>query len=108
MPEALDKPFHFAASSGIGHRVLERMKLVRGLGHLACAGHGLLQDGASAHLADVLAEVADDDALLDGHLPAVGLLLVDDHPKDGRFARTVRADQADLLASEDAHRGVEK
>ena len=70
--EALDELVEIARLLGIGHRVLERVELVRRLGDLAGAGHRLFDDGAPAHLADVLAEVADRHPALDGDLPPSG------------------------------------
>src|ERR1019366_3908536 len=97
-----------SGASGLGHRVLERVQLGGDLGHLAGAGHRLLDDGPPAHLADVLAEVPDADVLLDGDLPAVGLLFADDEPEDGRLARAVGPDQPHLLPAEDAHRRLQE
>ena len=106
--EAVAQRLELAGAVGVGHRVLERVKLVRDRGHLARAGHRLLGDRAPGHLADVLAEVADRDAAIDRDLAAVGLLVADDHAKERRFTGSVGPHQADLLAPEDAHRRLEK
>ena len=108
VPEALDEILELVGARGVGHRVLERVQLVGRLGHLARAGHRLRDHAPALHLADVLAEVADGHAAIDRDLPASGCFLLHDHPEDGRLARAVRPDEADLLAFEGAHRGVEE
>src|SRR5207247_564903 len=45
---------------------------------------------------------------IDHHRAALGFLLADDEAKDRRLARAVGPAQADALALEQAHRGVEK
>jgi len=84
------------------------VQLVRGVRHCSRARHGLFEHRAALHLAHVLAEVAHSDAAIDRDLPAVGLFLTDDQAKDRGFSRAVGADEADLLALEDAHRRFEK
>src|SRR6185312_1382089 len=67
-------------------------------------GHG----AAAGHLADILAEVADGHAAIDGDLTLVGLLLAGDHPEQRRLAGTVRTDQADLLAPVERRRRLDE
>ena len=93
---------------GVGHAVLEIVQLVGDGGHLAGACHGLLEDAATAHVARVLAEVADGDAAIDGDLPIVGLLLLDDQTEDRGLAGAVGTDEPDLLAAKDAHLRVDE
>src|SRR6185436_8703222 len=50
------------------------------------------------HLADVLAEIANGNATIEGDLALVGELLARDHPEKRSFAGPVWADQADLFA----------
>ena len=57
-------------------------------------------DGAEArHLADVLVEIADGDAAIDGHPAFVGLVLPRDHAEQGRLSGAIGSDEADLLAA---------
>ena len=89
-----------AASSSFnsaGHGA-DRTGAVHHLGHGAAAGH----------LADVLAEIADGDAAIDGHLALVGLLLARDHPEQRRLAGAVGPDEADLLALFERRGGLDE
>ena len=63
------------------------------------AVHHLGDRAAARHLAHVLAEVADGDAAIDGHLALIGVLLARHHPEQRRLAGAVRPDEADLLAA---------
>ena len=82
--------------------MLELRQLGRDRADRAGAVHRLGDDAAAAHLADVLAEVADGHAAIDGDLALVGLLLADDHPEDRGLAGAVRTDEPDLLAPVEA------
>src|SRR5262249_45694722 len=64
--------------------------------------------GAAAHLADILAEVADGGASIDGDLAAVRLLLLHDQPEDGGLARPVGPDQPHVLAAVHGRGGFEE
>src|SRR6202165_1065243 len=59
--------------------------------------HHLRPRAAARHLADVLAEIADGHAPIDGHLAFVGLLLAGYHAEQRRLAGPVGADEADPL-----------
>src|SRR6202040_2394069 len=59
--------------------------------------HHLGHSATVRHVAHVLAEVADGNTPIDGHLTLVGLLLARDHPEERRLAGPVRTDEADLL-----------
>ncbi len=62
------------------------------------AVHDFGDCAAAGHLADVLAEIADRDAAIEGHLAFVGCLLPRDHPEQRRLSGPVGTDEADLLA----------
>ncbi len=106
--EARDQLVEVVGARRIGHGELELVQLVGDGRDLAGAGDRLLEHAPPAHLADRLREVADRDPLLDQHAAGVGLLLADDHAKDGRLAGAVRADETDLLAAKRRHRRVEE
>ena len=106
--EALHQLLDLVRALRVGHGVLQLVELVRGLGDGAGACHRLFEHRAAAHLADVLAEVADGDVAIDRDLAAVGLLLLHDHAKDRGFAGSVRADEPHLFTLEDAHRRFEE
>ncbi len=66
-------------------------------------------DGALArHFPDLLAEIADRHAGIDADQAVIGLFAAGDHAEQRRLAGAVGADQADLFALHDAHRGVDK
>ncbi len=65
----------------------------------AGAVHHFGDRAAAAHLADILAEIADGDAALDRDLAFVGLFLAGDHAEQRGLAGAVGADEADLLAA---------
>jgi hypothetical protein len=88
--------------------VLELGELDAEVGHLAGAGHGLVQHRAAGQVAGVLTEVADGEAARTLDDAVVGLLLAGDEAEDGGLARPVGADEADLLAGVDLERRVEK
>jgi len=95
---AHDDIVHLVGARGVRHRGLELLQFARnctdGTGAIYHLGHR----AAAGHLADVLAEIADGDAAIDGHLPFVGQFLTRDHPEQRRLARAIGADEADLLA----------
>ena len=92
LPEALDELVELVAAGGVGQGVLERVELLGRLGDLAGAGHRLGYDAPPLHLADVLAEVPDGDAAIDGDRPSVRLLLLHDHAKRWSTCR-IRSDR---------------
>ncbi len=108
LAEARDELVELVEALGVGHRLLERMQLGRDLGDRPGAVHGLLDHGLAGHLADILAEVADGHAAVDGDLALVGLLLAHDHAKERRLAGAVGADEADLLAAVDGGGGLDE
>ncbi len=59
LAEALTSASSSSMRVGVGQRVLELGQLGGDVGDRAGAGHGLGDDAAPRHLADVLAEVAD-------------------------------------------------
>ena len=73
------------------------LQLGRHGAHRAGAVHHLGHSAAARHLPDVLAEVADRNAPIDGHLALVGMLLAGDHPEERGLAGPIRTDEADLL-----------
>ena len=94
---------HLVGPVGIGHGGFERVQLGAPPTLTGPAPSITSDDRAAArHLAHVLAEVADGDAAIDGHLALVGLLLAGDHPEEGRLAGAVRPDETDLLALAEA------
>ena len=103
-----DDLVHLVGAVGIAHGGLE-------LGHLggeradrADAVHDLDDGAASRHVADILAEIADGHAAIDGDLALVGLLLAGDHAEQRRLAGAVGADEADLFAALDRRRGLDE
>ncbi len=105
---ALDDRVHLVGAIRIGQRGFELLQLGRDLAHRAGAVHHLGDGAAARHLADVLAEVADGDAAIDGDLAFVGRLLARDHAEQRRLAGAVRADEADLLAAVERRRGLDE
>ena len=105
---ALDQGFHLVGPIGVGERRAEIGEFRGDRAHGACAVHHLGDDAAPGHLADILAEIADGDALVAGDLPLVGLLLAGDHPEQGGLAGAVGADQPDLLALLKRGRGLDE
>ncbi len=97
LAEVLDELFHFVRVRRVGELVLELVELLSRLAHLARAVERRGDDALAAHLAHVLAEVADRRAAIDRDGAAVGLLLLHDHAENGGLAGAVRADEADLL-----------
>ena len=94
---ARDDALHVVGAVRIGHGGLELLQLGRHGAHRAGAVHHLGHGAAARHLADVLAEIADGHAAIDGHLALVGLFLAGDHPEQRGLAGAVGADEADLL-----------
>ena len=105
---ALDDVVHLVGPVGIGHGGFELLQLGRHRADRAGAVHHLGDGAAAGHLADVLAEIADGDAAIDGHLALVGLLLAGDHAEQRRLAGAVGADEADLLALLERRRGLDE
>jgi len=108
LAEAGDEGVELVHARGVGQRLLERGQLGGDDRDRAGAVHGLGDDAAPGHLADVLAEVAERDALLDPHLALVGALGLHDHAEDGGLAGPVGPDEADLLAAEHGGRGFDE
>ena len=105
---AFDDGVHLVGLVGIDHRRLK-------LGHLGGQGadradavHHRGDRALARHLADILAEVADGHAGIDGDDAVVRLLLIGDHAEQRGLAGPVRADQPDLLTLLDAHRGFDE
>src|ERR1700704_3213319 len=105
---ARDDVLHLVRALRIGHRVLQLLQLGRYLGYGAGTVHHLGHRTAATHLADVLAEVADGDTAIDGHLTLVRLLLTRDHAEQRRLAGSIRTDEADLLAPLQRRRGFDE
>ena len=108
LAEALDQGLELVEALGVGHAVLEQVELVGHVGHLAGARHGLLDHGASVHVAHALLEPSEGHAAVDDHGAGVRRIVPGDHAEDGALARAVGAHQADLLALEEAERGVDE
>ena len=96
---ARDDLVHLIGTLGIGHGRFQ-------FRHLGCqradrsnAVDHLDHRATACHVADILAEIADGHATIDRDLTLVRQFLSGDHPKQRRLARTVRAYQADLLAT---------
>ena len=66
LAEALDQRLELVGARRVGQRVLELVQLCADLGHRARAVHRLRDHAPALHLADVLAEVADGHAAVDG------------------------------------------
>ncbi len=96
---ALHDPVHVVGLVGIDHGRFELPQLGGNDAHRPGALHDLGDGAAALHLADILVEVADGDALIDGHLSFIGLLLSRDHPEKRRLAGAVRTDEPDAFAS---------
>ena len=103
-----DDVVHVASARRIRHGGLEFLQLDRHRAHGACAIHHLGHRAAAGHLADILAEIADGDAAIDGDLALVGLLFARDHPEKRGFAGAVGADQAGLLPLLQRRRGFDE
>ena len=108
LAEALDQGLELVEALGVGHAVLEQVELVGHVGDLAGARHRLLDDGAAVHVAHALLEPPEGHAAVDDHGAGVGRIVAGDHAEDGALARAVGAHQADLLALEEAERGVDE
>ena len=95
-------------AGGIFHGVLERLEFVMQVTDPATAGDGFVEHGASGHLFDVLAKVAD------GHLPGqgdvafVGFFFADHHAEEGGFASAVGADESDFVAGVELEGGFDE
>ena len=74
----------------------------------AAAGNRFVEDAATRHLFDVLAEVADRELLRHRDVAFVRHFLADDHAEERRLAGAVRADEADLLAGIELKGGVDE
>jgi hypothetical protein len=94
---ALDDVLHVVRPVRIPHGGLQLLQLDSYGAHRAGAVHHLGHSATARHLAHVLAEIADGNAPIDGHLPLVGLLLARDHPEERRLAGPVGTHEANLL-----------
>ena len=108
LAEAGEDGVHLVRARGIAHGVLQRLQLVVQVAHAAAARDGLVEHGAARHLLHVLAEVADGELPGDRDLALVGGLLAHDHAEEGRLARAVGPDEADLLARVELEGGVDE
>ena len=103
-----DDLVHLVGAVGVGHGGFELGELA----HQRTGGTGAFHDfgdGAAAlHVADVLAEVADGDAAIDGDLALVGLLLAGDQAEQRGLAGAVGTDEADLLAALQSRRRLDE
>ena len=106
--EAREDGIHLAGPPGIAHGVIELFELVMEIADAPAAGGHLVEHGASRHLLDVLAEIADAQFLRDGNLAFVGHFFARNHPEDRRLAGSVRADEADLFTRIELERGVDE
>ncbi len=104
----LDDIVHIIRPVRISHRRFELFQLARHCTDRAGAVHHLGHGTSARHLTDVLAEVTDGDAPIDGHLALVGALLAGDHPEQRRLAGAVGADEADLLAFLERRGGLDE
>ncbi len=95
---AFDDGFHFVGAIRVGHRRFQVLQFGGDRADWAGAVHHLGDGAAAVHFADVLAEVADGDAAIDGDLALVRLLLSRDQPEERGLAGAVGSDEADLLA----------
>ncbi len=105
--QLLEAPLHLAVALDDVLDIVRPVRIAHGgfqlgqLGghgaHRAGAVHHLGHSAAARHLAHVLAEVADGNAAIDGHLAFIGMLLARDHAEERGFAGPVRTDEADLL-----------
>ena len=73
---------------------------------LARAGEGCADDALPMHLADVLIEVPNRRASIDGDLAGIGFLLSHDETEDGALAGAIGPEQAHLLAAKQRERGI--
>ena len=108
LAEALHQFVELIGEGRICQLVFELFELVGHRGDRACPPHGLFEDRAFVHFADVLLEVAERDAAIDGDGAFVGNLLLHDVAEEGRFPGAVGADQAGLLAFVDRERGADE
>ncbi len=105
---ALDDFFNVVQLVRVRHGGLQFLELGGHEAHRPGAVHRLGHRAAARHLAHVLAEIADGDALIDRHLALVRDLLAGDHPEQRGLAGPVRADETDLLALEERRRGLDE
>jgi hypothetical protein len=108
LAEALHQRLELARARRVRERVLERVQRARRLRDRAGAVERRLDHAPALHLADVLAEVADHDAAIDGDLPGVRLLLADQQPEDRGLPGAVGPDQPDPLPALDRGGGVQE
>ena len=105
---ARDDIVHVVRPVRISHGGLQRLQLAGhgadGTGAVHHLGHG----AAAGHLADILAEITDGDAAIDGDLALVGQFLARDHPEQRRLAGPVGPDKADLLALFERRGGLDE
>ena len=105
---ALDDIFDVVQLVRVGHGGLQLLELGGHEAYRPGAVHRLGHRAAARHLAHVLAEIADGDALIDRHLALVRDLLAGDHPEQRGLAGPVGADEADLLALEERRGGLDE
>ncbi len=96
---ARDQRLHLVGARGIRQRGLQRRELGRHGAHRPGAIHRLGDGAAAGHVADILAEIANGGAAIDGDLPLLGRLLAGDEAEERGLAGTVRPDEADLLTT---------
>ena len=105
---ARDDLVHVIGSVSVSHGGLELSQLGRHGADRTGAVHHLGDGAAAGHLADVLAEIPDGDAAIDGDLAFVGLLLAGDHPEQSGLAGAIGADEADLFALLERRRSLDE
>src|SRR5687768_18373430 len=86
--------------------MLELHQLMVEVAEAATAGDGFLENAASAHLIDFLAEMTDGHLLRHCYDAVVRRLLAGDHAEQGGLARAIRTDEPRLLTGVELKRGV--
>lgn len=94
----LDDAVHLVCPVWIRHGGFQFLQLGGDSTHRAGTFHYLGHCAAAGHLADILTEIADGHAPIDGDLPLIGQLPARDHPEQRRFAGAVGAYQSNLLS----------
>ena len=106
LPELLDETVHLVGERRGRELRFQVAKSCPRVRDRARAVERRRHDAHVAHLADVLAEVADGRAALDRDLAGVRLFFPHDHAKDGRLARAIGTNEPDLLTAKKGARGV--
>src|SRR5690606_35302152 len=88
----------------VAEALLERRELLAEVGDLARRDDRLLEHGAAAPVADVLAKAPHGELARPLDRALVGDLVAEDQSKDRGLSGAVRADEADLLAGIDLER----